>query len=75
MLPRKSHFAPKYFKLCLAPFLVNYVVKMQEYDKFDFMYIASPPAQLDLLKNVRNLVANQIPKFKIYLQSEVKIYM
>ena len=56
----------------LAPFVTNYVVKLQENNKYDFMYIASPPAQQDLLKNVRNLVANDIPDFKIYLQSEVR---
>ena len=55
----------------LATFIIKYIKKAQTEAEFDFMYIASPPAQVELLENVRELVTLAMPTFHIYLQSEV----
>ena len=54
--------------------LASYIVKyLKAEDNFDFMYVSSPPAQLELLENVRKRVIEEIPMFQIYLQSDVRV--
>lgn len=55
----------------LAGAILNYLNIIRETEDVDYMYIAAPPSEQQLLQSVRNELLKSIPEFTIILQSEV----